>query len=46
MVVANIRVTIIRNTTEILYRASKQSSRDLKRTALPLYPSVRLQEKY
>jgi len=45
MVVVNIRVKIVRNTTEILYRDSKQSSRDFKRAALPLNPSVRLQGK-
>jgi hypothetical protein len=46
MVVANILVKIVRNTTEILHRGSKQSGRDFKRAALPLNPSVRLQEKY
>jgi hypothetical protein len=42
MVVANIRVKIVRKTTEILYRSSKQSGRDFKRATLPLNPSVRL----
>ena len=46
MVVANIPVKIVRNTTKILYRGSKQSGRDFKRATLPLNPSVRLQEKY
>jgi hypothetical protein len=46
MVVANIRVKSVGNTTEIVYRGSKQFGRSFKRAALPLNPSVRLQEKY
>jgi len=46
MAVANIRVKIVRNTTDILYRYSKQSGRDFKLATLPLNPSVRLKEKY
>jgi hypothetical protein len=45
MVVASIRVKIVKKTTEILYRGSKQSGRDFKRATLPLNPSVRLHKK-